>query len=377
MDADPGLVSSPVADTATPRRPPAGVWRQAWHRFRRNRAGMIGLCLVGLVVLTAIIGPFVAPYDPNDNAAMLRGAANAAPSARNWLGTDRNGYDVLSRTIYGAPTALAVGLGAMLIASLIGVLVGGVAGYFGGFVDEALMRGAEFFMVVPVFVVILAVVRLFGIIVVGTPLERIPNFNLMTIILLLGLFSWPPDRAHDTRRIPAAAPRRVRRGGDAASAPRSATILFRHILPNALPPLIVLVALGIGGAILAEAMVSFLGFGDPKSISWGQILFFNYQALKVAPWACLAPGAAIFVTVLGFNLLADGLTDAFNPRPRLSRRPQGGPAWAAAGGRRTEGALPHARRRGARGRRRRFPGRHRRRRWASSVNPAAARPSPA
>ena len=313
MDAD--FASTPVADTAVPRRPPAGVWRQAWHRFRRNRAGMIGLGLVGLVVLTAIIGPFVAPYDPNDNAAMLRGAANAAPSARNWLGTDRNGYDVLSRTIYGAPTALAVGLGAMLIASLIGVLVGGVAGYFGGFTDEALMRGAEFFMVVPVFVVILAVVRLFGIIVVGTPLERIPNFNLMTIILLLGLFSWP-----QIARMTRAEFLRLRHAEFVEAARCIGTtqreILFRHILPNALPPLIVLVALGIGGAILAEAMVSFLGFGDPKSISWGQILFFNYQSLKVAPWACLAPGTAIFVTVLGFNLLADGLTDAFNPRVR-------------------------------------------------------------
>ena len=93
-------------------------------------------------------------------------------------------------------------------------------------------------------------------------------------------------------------------------------ILLRHILPNALPPLIVLIALGIGGAILAEAMVSFLGFGDPKAISWGQLLYFNYEALKVAPWGSLVPGAAIFLTVLGFNLLADGLTDAFNPRLR-------------------------------------------------------------
>lgn len=312
---DGNLVSSPTTDITTTPRPPAGVWRQAWHRFRRNRAGMIGLVLVTFVVLTAIVGPFVAPYDPNDNAAMLRGAANAAPSARNWLGTDRNGYDVLSRTIYGAPTALAVGLGAMVIASLIGVLVGGIAGYVGGFTDEALMRGAEFFMVVPVFVVILAVVRLFGVIVVGTPLERIPNLNLMTIILLLGLFSWP-----GIARMTRAEFLRLRHAEFVEAARCIGTpqreILFRHILPNALPPLIVLVALGIGGAILAEAMVSFLGFGDPKSISWGQILFFNYQSLKVAPWACLAPGTAIFVTVLGFNLLADGLTDAFNPRVR-------------------------------------------------------------
>ncbi len=93
-------------------------------------------------------------------------------------------------------------------------------------------------------------------------------------------------------------------------------ILVRHILPNALPSLIVLVALGIGGAILAEAMVSFLGFGDPKAVSWGQLLYFNYEALKVAPWGSVAPGTAIFLTVLGFNLLADGLTDALNPRLR-------------------------------------------------------------
>jgi ABC-type dipeptide/oligopeptide/nickel transport system permease subunit len=312
---DSGLASRPVADSAVPRHPPSGVWLQAWYRFRRNRAGMIGLGLVALVVLTAVVGPFVAPFDPNDNSAMLRGAANAAPSARNWLGTDRNGYDVLSRAISGAPTALAVGLGAMFIASLIGVLVGGVAGYIGGFADEALMRGAEFFMVVPVFVVILAVVRLFGIMVVGTPLERIPNLNLMTIVLLLGLFSWP-----QIARMARAEFLRLRHAEFVEAARCIGTtrreILFRHILPNALPPLIVLVALGIGGAILAEAMVSFLGFGDPKSISWGQILFFNYQSLKVAPWACLVPGAAIFVTVLGFNLLADGLTDAFNPRVR-------------------------------------------------------------
>jgi ABC-type dipeptide/oligopeptide/nickel transport system permease subunit len=311
MDASPVL----VADTALPRRAPAGVWLQSWRRFRRNRAGMVGLVLVAVVVLTAVVGPFLTPYDPNDQSAMLRGAAHAAPSLRNWLGTDQNGYDVLSRGVYGAPTALAVGLGAMVIASVIGVLVGGVAGYLGGLADEMLMRGTEFFMIVPIFVVILAVVRLFGIMVVGTWMERIPNLNLITIILLLGLFSWPP-----IARMTRSEFMRLRHAEFVEAARCIGTtqreILFRHILPNALPPLIVLVALGIGGAILAEAMVSFLGFGDPKSISWGQMLFFNYQALKVAPWACLVPGAAIFVTVLGFNLLADGLTDAVNPRVR-------------------------------------------------------------
>jgi ABC-type dipeptide/oligopeptide/nickel transport system permease subunit len=170
-------------------------------------------------------------------------------------------------------------------------------------------------MVVPVFVVILAVVRLFGIMVVGTALERIPNLNLMTIIVLLGIFEWP-----GIARMTRSEFLRLRHAEFVEAALCIGTsrrdILVRHILPNALPPLIVLVALGIGGAILAEAMVSFLGFGDPKSVSWGQALYFNYQALKTAPWTCLAPGVAIFTTVLGFNLLADGLTDAFNPRVR-------------------------------------------------------------
>ena len=312
---DVGFAAPPVGEVLPTQRPPSGVWRQSWHRFCRNRAGLIGLVLVGLVVLTAVLGPPLAPFDPNDQSAMLLGASRQAPSAVHWLGTDRVGYDVLSRTIYGAPTALAVGLGAMAIASVIGVVVGGIAGYVGGFLDEVLMRLTEFFMVVPVFVVILAVVRLFAIVVVGTPLERIPNLNLMTIIVLLGLFEWPA-----VARMTRAEFLRLRRAEFVEAALCIGTsrrdILVRHILPNALPPLIVLVALGIGGAILAEAMVSFLGFGDPKSISWGQALFFNYQVLQVAPWTCLAPGAAIFVTVLGFNLLADGLTDAFNPRVR-------------------------------------------------------------
>ncbi len=310
-----GLAQAPAVAPSAPQKVPSGIWAQSWHRFRRNRAGMAGLVLLVFVVALAIIGPWLAPYDPNDQTAMMRGAARAAPSARNWFGTDQNGYDVLSRSIYGARTALAVGLGAMVIAAIIGVIVGGVAGYFGGLVDETLMRVTEFFMIVPVFVVILAVVRLFGIMVVGTALERIPNLNLMTIILLLGLFSWPP-----IARMTRAEFLRLRHAEFVEAArcigATRGSILFRHILPNALPPLIVLVALGIGGAILAEAMVSFLGFGDPKSISWGQMLFFNYQALKIAPWACLVPGAAIFITVLGFNLLADGLTDAFNPRVR-------------------------------------------------------------
>jgi ABC-type dipeptide/oligopeptide/nickel transport system permease subunit len=300
-----------MAPARTLRAP--GQLLQGWQRLRRNRSGMVGLVLIAVVVLVAAIGPWLAPYAPNDQSAMLGFATRGAPSWAHPLGTDRNGYDVLTRVIYGAPTALAVGLGAMVVAALIGILIGGIAGYLGGLADEVLMRLTDLFLVIPVFVMILAVVRLFGIVVVGTWLERVPYLNLTTIVVLLGLFGWPP-----IARLARAEFLRLR-GMDFVEAARCIgaqpfDILFRHILPNALPSLAVVIALGIGGAILAESMISFLGFGDPKAVSWGQLLYFNYQVLKVSPWAVLAPGTAIFVTVLGFNLLADGLSDAFNPR---------------------------------------------------------------
>jgi ABC-type dipeptide/oligopeptide/nickel transport system permease subunit len=274
---------------------------------------MVGLVLVALVVLVALIGPWLAPYAPNDQSAMIGFAARGAPTWAHPFGTDRNGYDVLTRVIYGAPTALAVGIGAMLVASMIGILIGSVAGYLGGLTDEIFMRVTDLFLVIPVFIMILAVVRLFGVVVVGTWLERVPFLNLATIVLLLGVFGWPP-----IARLARAEFLRLRAMDFVEAArcigARPSDILFRHILPNALPSLIVVIALGIGGAILAESMISFLGFGDPKAVSWGQLLYFNYQVLRVTPWAVLAPGGAIFLTVLGFNLLADGLSDAFNPR---------------------------------------------------------------
>jgi len=290
-----------------------GMWALGWQRFKRNKTGMLGFFLVCIVLFVAVFCPFIAPYDPNDQSAMLEFRSKSPPTWKNPMGTDRMGYDVASRVIYGAPTALIVGLGSMLIASVIGIILGGFSGYLGGMSDELLMRFTEFFLVIPIFIVILIMVRIFGIVVIGTWLERIPFLNLSTVIIILGVFGWPPIariaraeflRLKEMEFVEAARCIGVGRFG----------IIFRHILPNAMPSLVVIIALGIGGSILMEAMISFLGFGDPKSISWGQLLYFNYEFMKIAPWASIAPGIAIFITVLGFNLLADGLTDAFNPR---------------------------------------------------------------
>ena len=290
-----------------------GMWVLGWQRFKRNKTGMLGFFLVCVVLFTALFCPFIAPYDPNDQSAMLEFRSKAPPSWKNPLGTDRMGYDVASRLIYGAPTALIVGLGSMLVASVIGIIMGGFSGYIGGMGDEFLMRFTEFFLVIPIFIVILVMVRIFGIVIIGTWGERIPYLNLSTIIIILGIFGWPPiariARAEFLRLKEAEFVEAARCIGAGRM-----SIIFRHILPNAMPSLVVIIALGIGGSILMEAMISFLGFGDPKAISWGQLLYFNYEFMKIAPWASIAPGTAIFITVLGFNLLADGLTDAFNPR---------------------------------------------------------------
>jgi len=310
------MTTSAASNGASPRGDgfrKHGMWSQGWQRFRRNKTGMLGLVLVGFIVLVAVLCPLLAPHDPFDQSAMLQFRSKAPPSWNHPLGTDRMGYDVASRVIYGAPTALLVGLGVMLVATTIGITLGGISGYLGGAADELLMRVTEFFLVIPIFIVVLVMVRIFGILVVGTPLEKIPYLNLSTIIVILGVCGWPPiarmTRAEFLRLKEAEFVEAARCiGVDRTS------IIFRHILPNAFPSLVVLIALGIGGAILMEAMVSFLGFGDPKAISWGQVLYFNYEFLKIAPWASIASGTAIFITVLGFNLLADGLTDALNPR---------------------------------------------------------------
>lgn len=281
--------------------------------LRTSATARVGFAMVLFIALVAVLGPVLSPYAAKDQSAMYSVGANAGPSSEYWLGTDRQGYDVLTQVIHGASTALIVGLGAVSIAALIGLVVGGIAGWRGGWVDELLMRITDFFLVVPIFVIILAVVRVLSKSVTGTAFEGMPFFNLSIIIAMIGLFGWAP-----IARMTRAEFLRIRNLEYIAAARCAGLparrIIWQEILPNAFPSIIVLIALEVGGAILAEAMISFLGFGDPNAVSWGQMLFFNYQSLKIYPVASLAPGLMIFVTVMGFNLLADGLSDAANPR---------------------------------------------------------------
>jgi peptide/nickel transport system permease protein len=278
--------------------------RRTLRRFLRHRLAVIGGVALIVMAVAAILAPLVAPYDPN---AIDLTRISQPPSADHWLGTDRVGRDTLSRVIYGARISLSVGIVAVGIYLTIGFLIGATAGYLGGFVDSALMRFTEIVMCFPTFVLILILVGMLG-----------PNIG--NVMLVLGLFGWP-----DVARLVRGQVLQVRAQDYVIAAQASGGgtlyILARHIAPNIVGPLTVAGSLGIAGAILAEAGLSFLGLGvvQPSS-SWGSMLneARNPAILATQPWLWLAPGLAISMAVLAANFIGDGLRDALDVRGRTS-----------------------------------------------------------
>ena len=269
-------------------------------RFFRDKLAAGGLAIVLALFLVSALTPLLAPYDPSaidvDNIL-------ASPSAAHLFGTDELGRDVFTRMLYGAGISLKVGFVAVGIATLIGVLLGAVSGYYGGWVDIVIMRFVDIMLCFPSFFLILAVIAF---------LE--PSiFNIMAVI---GLTSWMGI----TRLVRAEFLSLKERDfvlaekTIGASAPR---IIFIHILPNAMAPVLVSATLGIASAVLVESALSFLGIGvQPPTPSWGNILTQGQSTLGVAWWLSFYPGMAILVTVLGYNLLGEGIRDAIDPRLR-------------------------------------------------------------
>lgn len=273
------------------------TWRFSfWGRFLRQKVGVLGLSLLVLLILTAAFADLVAPGDPfSISREVLQ-----PPSATHLFGTDDFGRDIFRAVIHGARVSLLVGLFSASTAFVIGVIVGGVAGFTGGIVDDLLMRLTELFQVIPRFFLVLIAVALFG-------------SKLWIIILLLGLTYWP-----GTARLLRAQVLTVR-ARDYVLAARAIgvsqrSILLRHVLPGALPPIITQVAFLAGGAILVEAGLSFLGLGDRNLVSWGVLLNNAQQFMRRAWWMSAFPGLAITLTVLGLNLMADALNEALDPR---------------------------------------------------------------
>lgn len=262
----------------------------------RNPAGTLGLGLsLGLLVV-ALLAPVIAPTDPFTSVA----SPLAPPSRAHAFGTDDLGRDVLAGIVHGTRTSLAVMLGAVAIASVIGVAVGSVAGYRGGGVDDLLMRGTEAVQIMPRFFLAVLVVALFG-----PGLDR--------VVVVLGVTSWPAL----ARVVRAETLSLVRRdfvdAAQALGAPTS-RILLRHVLPNALPSALVVISLNAASVILLEAALGFIGLGDPRAISLGYLANNAQRFLRVAWWMTVFPGAAIAVAVLGLNLVGDALSDLADPR---------------------------------------------------------------
>jgi peptide/nickel transport system permease protein len=273
---------------------------RVWRRLRRNRAALVGLVIILALGIAAIFAPILAPYNPY--AVTLAGRLQP-PGNGHLMGTDELGRDIFSRLLYGARVELWVGIVTVALAGLIGVTGGLVAGYLGGRWDAVIMRVVDIFLAFPVIILAIAIVAVRG-----------PG--LTNVLIALALVYWT-TYARVVRGVVLGL-----REEDYTWAARTlgagpVRIMFRHMLPNTLAPLLVLASLGMGNAILAEAALSFLGLGiQPPEASWGSMLNFGMQFLRNASFLSTWPGLAIFVTVLGFNLLGDGLRDALDPRMR-------------------------------------------------------------
>lgn len=268
-----------------------------WYRFKRHKMAMLSLALLLLISLAAIAAPWIATHDYRETNPRY---SLQAPGSSFLLGTDRLGRDIFSRVLWGGRISLIVGFTAAFVAVVAGTLVGVIAGYFGGWIDNLLMRLTDVFMAFPLLFLLLTIVAL------------LPK-TVSNIVLVIGLTSWP------------SLARTVRgqflslREMDFVEAARSVgakdmRIAFRHILPNTVAPIIVGATLRIGGAILAESGLAFIGVGIVDPPSWGSILDGGRGVLRQAPWVTFVPGICIFVTVLAFNFVGDGLRDALDPK---------------------------------------------------------------
>jgi peptide/nickel transport system permease protein len=296
-------VTVPVPLAAAPAlQTGEGYWQIAWRRLRHHRPAMGGLLIIALLIGTAVFAPWIAPYKFEQIDLLHRFGRPLAPS--HLLGTDDLGHDVLTRLLFAGRVSLLVGFAAALSAIAVGTLVGVMAGFYAGLVDNVLMRLTDIVLTLPVFGVLLLLGRYFG-------------GGILPIVAIIGLFGWTT------------AARLVRgeilrlRTQDFADAARAlgatrARIIFRHLLPNALAPIIVAATLDVGGAILIEAALSYFGVGiQPPTPSWGNMLQNAQSYMWTSPWLAFWPGAMIFLTVLCFNFFGDGLRDALDPRLKV------------------------------------------------------------
>jgi peptide/nickel transport system permease protein len=282
-----------------------GLWRDAWQRLRRNPGAIIGFVLVSVFVLVAVFAPLISPFDPRaQNLLLVRNGCCPGPSSGHWLGVDQLGRDELTRIFYGARFSLLIGVVSVAVGLSVGIVLGAIAGYLGGFVDSLIMRAMDVMLAVPGLLLAIGIVAALGAgifqIMVAVGVTNIPIFAR----LLRGSILAQRENDFVLAARSVGVPRR--------------TILASHILPNAMSPVIVQGTLALATAIIDVAGLGFLGLGpqDPGTPEWGTMLTEVDRYLQSAPWLAIIPGIAIVISVLGFNLIGDGLREALDPKLR-------------------------------------------------------------
>lgn len=275
-----------------------GPWREAWSSFKKSKSALFGTAIVVFFILLAVIGPYIAPQGINDQDLSIR---LQPPSTDYWLGTDDLGRDIFSRILHGARISLTVGLSAVLISAIVGSFLGIIAGYFGRWIDTIISRIFDIMLAFPSILLAIAVVSILGPslrnALIAIAIINIPNFGRLIRSRVLSIKE--EEYIHAAKAI----------------GMKNSRILLRHILPNSMTPVIVQGTLAIATAIIEAAALGFLGLGaEAPQPEWGKMLADARMFLMNAPWAMVFPGLAIMLTVVGFNLMGDGLRDALDPK---------------------------------------------------------------
>ncbi len=294
------MTDSSAAITTTAEAMPRGVslWQDAWVRLRKNKLAMLGLFVLAFVIIVCALAPWIMPYGYEEQNLRL-GAV--APNATHWLGTDTFGRDMLTRIVYGGRVSLTVGFIATAVALLVGVTYGAVAGYFGGRVDAVMMRLVDIFYALPFMIFIILLMVVFG-------------RNLFLLFLAIGAVEWLT-----MARIVRGQVQNLRQQEYIEAAISLGlgplAIIFRHVIPNVLGPVVVYTTLTIPQVMLLEAFLSFLGLGiQPPMSSWGLLISYGVESMEEYPWLLILPGIALSITLFALNFLGDGLRDALDPK---------------------------------------------------------------
>ncbi|MFC4778221.1 oligopeptide ABC transporter permease [Paenibacillus sp. GCM10023252] len=307
MQIEHGTVDAATYDSVSIARRPASPWRLALRRLRRNHLAMAGLAVLVVMILACLFGPMLSPYQ-TEKINIMNG--NKPPSDAHWLGTDKLGRDILKRVLLAGRISLSVGIVAMVISVVIGSVLGAVAGFYGGLVDSLIMRLTDIMMSVP---------SLPLLIILGAVLSDLrvpPEMRIYIVMLILGVLSWPSLARLVRSEILTLREQEFMQAAEVLGL-RDHRRIFRHLLPNTIPTIIVVATLTVAGAVLSEAVLSYFGIGVvPPTPSWGNLIQSanNLIDFQKRPWLWIPPGLCIFITVIAINMFGDGLRDALDPK---------------------------------------------------------------